>query len=197
MGYQKFRTINQSPPYGAVFLILCRGPTFRVCAGTATNRWTMRRRGFRKFSVERYRSINDSYVLNVKPSEIGNYHDMPVSTVRNIIRQMSTSRTKMKQGRPAKLNATILVTLDRFLEVNRLLPLDILATNFSAAINVNISKSTLCGYMKRIGFQSRAVAANQFISEKNLMRRTLWGLMHFDKNLLQWSRVLFTDESTF
>ena len=165
------------------FLILCKGPYIPSTSRKATNRGTMRRWDSRKVSVECCRSIYDSYVLNVKPSQIANYHEMPVSTVRNIIRRISTARTKNKQGRQSKLYATLLVKLDRFLEVNSFLLLDKLGTNFSAVINDNISKSTLCWYVKRIEFYSCVVAAKLFISEKNVMRYTLWGLMHFDKNL--------------
>lgn len=153
--------------------------------------------GAKRVPLEQCRSIYDSSELGVHPNKIAKYHKLPVPTVYNIIRRMSTSTVKKKQGRPPKLDEKLESQLEQFIDQNRFESLDKIAARFSSANGITISKSTLRRYYKNMGFHSRRAAEKPFLREKNVMKRTLWGLMYMGWTMHEWSKVLVTDESTF
>ena len=70
--------------------------------------------GSKRVSAERCRSIYDNFQLKVKMIDIANYHEVPVETVRTIIRRMSDDRSGRKIGRTLKLNDEMLEKLNTF-----------------------------------------------------------------------------------
>ena len=52
-------------------------------------------------------------------------------------------------------------------------------------------------YAKLIGFRNRSAVRAPFIREENLVKRSEWALCHHLWAMTQWSRVIFTEESSF
>lgn len=148
-------------------------------------------------SPERCLIINDAHKMGLTAASIAEYYGMPRSTVCNILRRMRTATVPPKQGRPWKLNASQLRLLETFVAENRFMPLHLLAANFNSKANVSISVNTLRRYIHRLGFASRTAAEKPFLRERNVLKRTLWGIMHIGWSIPDWARVLFTDESSF
>ena len=153
--------------------------------------------GSKRVSTTRCHSISDRFNLGVDKKRIAEYFKMPTSTVSNVIKRMETATVRKRQGRPPKLDEQLLKKLEEFVNANRFLPLDKIASQFSAINEVNICKRTLSRYIKKLGIKSFKAAEKPFLREKNILKRTLWGIMHISFDLHKWSNVLFTDESTF
>ena len=110
---------------------------------------------------------------------------------------MKRTTAQNKRGAKLKLNDYHLAKLEELNSANRFMTLDEVAVNFSAQESISISKSTIRRYMRKIGFKVCRAAEKTCLREKNVVKRTLWGIIYSDYDLAEWSKILFTDESTF
>ncbi len=148
------------------------------------------------------RLIYDATQMGVRPSAIAKYYNMPKSTVSNIIRRYEsrfgdTALQQKRQGRPQKLDSEGLCRFEQIMVAHRFLPLRSITAIFNASGTVSLSARSVRRYSKLIGFRNSSAVRKPFIREANLMKRTEWAVRHHNWDMTQWSRVVFTDESSF
>ena len=129
--------------------------------------------------------------------DIASFYGMNRTAVYNIVRRLSVTTVPVKQGKPKKLNSFWVTKLEQLIVLNRFMPCHLLAVTFNLNGTVSIGVRTLQQYIHQLGFSSCHALEKPFLREQNVMKRTLWELVHYGWSTPEWARVLFADESKF
>ncbi len=159
-----------------------------------------RKKGSVNVSIELCNTISDAVTMGVTVTDVAKYNEMPQPTVSNIVKRVTLRRTGIlpkRRGRRNKLDLIALKCLELILVQNRFLLLNTIAAIFNANSTISISPRRIRRYIHIIGFRNRAAIRKPFIREANLLRRTAWAFRHCYWNMFMWSRVVFTDETSF
>ncbi len=108
-----------------------------------------------------------------------------------------TGILQKRRGRRNKLDLIALNSLEPVLVRNRFRALNTIDFTFNPNSTISISPKQIRRYIHIIGFRNRVAVRKPFIREANLLKRTALAFRHFHWNMLMWSRVVFTDETSF
>ena len=84
----------------------------------------------------------------------------------------------------------------RYVVRNCFEPLDAIVARFNSLNGISISKSTARRYVKKLKMRSCVAVQKPFLSKGNIAKHITWAHRHRHWSLQEWSRVMFTDEST-
>ena len=159
-----------------------------------------RKTGSWNIPADKCNAVYDAVCMGVSVTHVAKYFEMPRSTASNILRWISLRRSGVMpkvRVRSNKINSHDLKRLEATIINNRFLPLHKIATVFNSESSISRTRRTLQKYVKIVGFKNGAAVRKPFIRDANLIKRTEWALRHYNWSMTAWSRVVFSDETSF
>ena len=133
--------------------------------------------------------------------EVANFYDIPVNTVKSIIRRRNKEATNKslmkKQGRKLSLGPRYIRRLLNFVRNNNKQPLFYIASNFKALNGSTLSQKTIKRYLQKNGIRSNIAASKPYFTSKHIAARLNWCITRQQWSMQQWDKVAFSDESSF
>ena len=143
--------------------------------------------GSTNIGKERSDNIYDAWCMGVEVKDICTYFEMPQPTVSNVIR-----RAEERQ-----LNDDALQELQYIVMNNRFVTLERITEMFRTKTGIHITRRRLRRYIHELDIYSYSAVRKPFIWEANKIKRSAWALRHQNWDMDAWSRVIFTDETSF
>jgi len=140
------------------------------------------------------------HLCNKSISEIFSLLNIPRSIVSGIItkwKQLGTTETQPRSGRPRKITERGQHMLRRTVRRSRQLSAESIATDLQTLCGLQISSRTVRRELHGMGFHGRAAASKPYITKCSAKRRMQWCKARRHWTLEQWRRVLWSDESRF
>ena len=121
---------------------------------------------------------------------------VPLSTVKDPLRKHAargTSRTAPRSGRPTKLTARDVRSIQRSVRSNRRDSLPATASNLATLV----SRSTLRRTLHEPRFKCCVVVKRPYLTDRHVKARLEFARTHADWTEDDWAEVVWTDESSF
>lgn len=159
-----------------------------------------RRAGSKNLSKELKSKICDLSRAGHTPTYIAQFYKVSRNTVKGIIRCSKLQKiegVKKKPGRKHKLGPRCIRRLLNYVRDNNRQPLFVIATRFRTKDGVKLSERTIRRYLHKNGVNSYVAASKPYLSTKHITVRLNWCVIRQQWSIQQWSKVAFTDESSF
>ena len=117
------------------------------------------------------------HLCNKSIREISSLLNIPRSTVSGIItkwKQLGTTATQPRSGRPRKITERGQRMLRRTVHRSRQLSAESIATDLQTLCGLQISSRTVLRELHGMGFHGRAAASKPYITKCNAKRRMQW-----------------------
>ena len=159
----------------------------------------VQRKGATWLSRERCKTIYDMSCLGIKNVDIAKYYKLHQSTISKVIQCYKSPLTvqKKRSGRKRKLSDQGMRMFQKYVLRNRFEPLHVILARFKTHTGFQLSECTGRRYMRILKLESFIAIQKPFLTRKNIASRIFWARTHQHWTQSQWSRVLFTDESSF
>lgn len=159
-----------------------------------------RKTGSKQVSPERCQAIIDMKRNGLKHRVIADYYEMPISTISGIIsRYRNKTSTKIieKRGRKRKISKRSCRLLQNYVRNHRFMPLHALVAEFKKFTKIIVHVSTMRRCLHRLHLRNYRAVSKPFLSHKNIIARVQWAKKHELWTTAHWSKVAFSDESSF
>ena len=87
--------------------------------------------------------------------------------------------------------------MEQYIYKNRFMPAYKIAAELNAYSFIKISEGSKRRYIKRLNIKSYVSEQKSYLSSKNIVARIHWARVHEKWDSHMWSRVTYTDESSF
>lgn len=137
---------------------------------------------------------------NVSQRKIGRDLGIPPSTVHNIVKRIRESgeiTVRKGQGRKPKLNGRDLRALRRHCIKNRHSSINDITAWAQDYFRKSLSSTTVRSYIRKCQLKLYCAKRKPYINSVQKRRRLLWARRHLGWSIVQWKRVLWSDESVF
>lgn len=124
-------------------------------------------------------------------------HGCSVSSVSRLVnRKQSTGSVypSPRHGPAQKTTRYNLMTIKRTIITNRFLPMPQLHRLLRQQHNIQISLTTLCRILHRLGYKRRTARAKPLINRATRKLRRLYAKRHLGDHIWDWRRTIFCDE---
>ena len=153
----------------------------------------------RELSKEERKEIISAYRCGTKPATIVRTLGFSSRTVYATVKrykETGSAQPKPRPGGPPLLNDGGQRVVKQAVLAGRFQPLREITNEVNAKLGTSLSQYTVRRYMAKAGFSSHPACKKPLLRKKNVAARLAW----CDKRKkwhVQWTRVLFSDESSF
>ena len=159
-----------------------------------------RKVGSKNLTKEMTGKIEDLSRAGHTPTYIANFYKLSRNTVKAVIRSSKLKQSaivKKKAGRKHKLGPRCVRRLLNYVRDNNRQPLFVIAARFRTKNGEKLSERTIRRYLHKNGVKSYVAASKPFLTANHVTARLNWCVIRQQWSIQQWSRVAFTDESSF
>ena len=159
-----------------------------------------RKNGAKQVTEQRRTVIVEMVRAGLSQSYVASFYGMPRSSVTSIVRRnrLAAISTPLKRRGPKhQLTERCIRRLLRDVHYHRFQPLHVIAANFRTVTGKRISVSTIRRYIHNQGIESYVAVSKPYLSPRNIAARMQWATLHQGWTIAHWSRVAFSDESSF
>ena len=156
-----------------------------------------RKKGSKQVDKGRCRTIYDMHRGGMRICHIAKVLKTPRTTVSSIIKREKLRKATKVRGRKALLCVRSLRRLRRQLDYNPFKPLSQITVEFNAYNGLQLSERTMRRCIHKLKIHSYISVQKPFLTKKHIVARVKWAKDHKEWTTMQWSKVAFTDESSF
>ena len=158
-----------------------------------------RKKGSRCISEARTKAIHDMSCNGVRICDIAVFYNIRGSNTSDVIRCLHNALPvhTRKMGFKARLNERGMRLFRKCVLENGFEALYIILAWFKVVTGVSLSEKTRQKYIRKLQMQSYIEIQKPYLYKNNLSARIVWARTHEHWKQEQWSKVMFTDESSF
>ena len=153
----------------------------------------------KQLSPGKRRSIIELKKINISNKDIANQINVSESAVSRLLHKFELTGTcnpKARSGRLPKISCHTERRMSRIIKANPFMTSSTLKQSIPELNNV--SKSTICDHLKnKLGFKTTKPLKKPMMNKSHISKRLAFCREHRNWTQEQWSKVMWSDESTF
>lgn len=157
-------------------------------------------KGYKHISIEDKKRVASMVEGGLSYRKVASYMGISKSSVCRIISQMrtgGTNRVTPRTGPKKKITSEQFLRCVNLFQRERNQTLSNLRAIIQRKYRVKYSRYGVHKYLKREGYKARVCRKKPFVSKSNRLRRIMFARNHKNWGFKEWSKVIWTDETTF